>query len=84
MRRAILVFSLLVLGFAGAPPPAAASSDRAWCEGYCVVVGGGCYVFFGLFVGKDKCAAMYEGCVDGCVAALVDREPEPDAIEPKR
>jgi hypothetical protein len=27
-------------------------------------------------MGKDKCESMYEGCVDGCVAGLMESEPE--------
>jgi hypothetical protein len=76
MRRALLVFSLLALGLASASPPAAASPGHAACEGYCAFVGGGCYVFLGLFIGKDKCESMYKGCVEGCMAGLLDPEPE--------
>jgi hypothetical protein len=76
MRQALLVSSLLLLGLAAAPPPAAASPGRAVCEGYCAVVGGGCFVFLGLFMGKDKCESLYKGCVEGCVAGLVESEPE--------
>jgi hypothetical protein len=76
MRHALLVSSLLLLGLASAPPPAVASPGRAACEGYCAFVGGGCYVFLGLFIGKDKCESMYEGCIEGCVAGLVESEPK--------
>ncbi len=69
MRRALLALSVIALSFASAPRPAAASS-RAWCEGYCALVAGGCYVFLGLFAGREKCDTAYEGCVDGCIAAL--------------
>ena len=53
MRRALLVCSLLLLGVASAPPPAAASPGRAVCEGYCAVVGGGFYVKTDLFPPDD-------------------------------
>jgi hypothetical protein len=32
-------------------------------------------VFLGLFV-RDKCGSFYEGCVDGCVAVLLETDPE--------
>ncbi|MGD2154827.1 MAG: hypothetical protein PVG79_16280 [Gemmatimonadales bacterium] len=76
MRRALVVSALLLLGVAGAPPSAVATPERAACEGYCAFVGGGCYVFMGIFIGKDKCESMYKGCVEGCVAGLLDPEPE--------
>lgn len=76
MRRALLISSLLLLGLAGGPPPAQASPGRAVCEGYCAFVGAGCFVFLGIFIGKDKCESMYEGCVDGCVAGLMESRPE--------
>lgn len=76
MRHALLVSSLLLIGLAVAPPPAAASPGRAVCEGYCAFVGAGCYVFLGIFIGKDKCESMYKGCVEGCVAGLMEHEPE--------
>jgi hypothetical protein len=79
MRRVMLLLSVMALGFAGsAPVEVAAQEGRAGCEAYCGVVAVGCYVFAGLFIGKDKCDAMYEGCVDGCVAAL-----EPESSEPR-
>jgi hypothetical protein len=76
MRHALLASSLLLLGLAAAPPPATALPGRAACEGYCAFVGGGCYVFLGLFIGKDKCESMYEGCIEGCVAGLAESEPK--------
>jgi len=72
IRRLMLALSLLVLGFASAPQPAAAAPQRALCEGYCGFAAGGCYVFLGLFIGKDKCDGVYRGCVDGCVTALFE------------
>ncbi len=53
---------------------AVAQEGRAGCEAYCGTVAVGCYIFAGLLLGKDKCDAMYEGCVDGCVAALLEEE----------
>ena len=76
MRHVLLVSSLLLLGLAAAPPPATASTGRAACEGYCAFVGGGCYVFLGLFIGRDKCESMYDGCIEGCVAGLAGSKPE--------
>jgi hypothetical protein len=76
MRHALLVSSLLLLGLAGGPQPVEASRGHAVCEGYCAFVGGGCFVFLGLFIGKDKCESLYEGCVEGCVAGLVETKPE--------
>ncbi len=75
MRRGLLIFALLSLGLSGVPAPATASPGRAVCEGYCAFVGGGCYVFMGIFIGKEKCDSMYKGCVEGCIAGL-ELEPE--------
>lgn len=75
MRRVFVVMALALTGLLSLPPvEVAAQEGRAACEGYCGIVAVGCYVFAGLFVGKDKCDAMYEGCVDGCVAALLEEE----------
>lgn len=75
MRRVILVLSLVLVGLVSLPPvDLAAQEGRAGCEGYCGTVAIGCYVLAGLFIGKDKCDAMYEGCVDGCVAALQEEK----------
>ncbi|UCC72841.1 MAG: hypothetical protein JSV86_21225 [Gemmatimonadota bacterium] len=76
MRRVLLAVYLIALGFAGAPQATAIEPGRAVCEGYCVVVGGGCYVFLSLFMGKEKCDSMYKGCVEGCVAGLVESRME--------
>ncbi|MGD2217092.1 MAG: hypothetical protein PVJ64_10055 [Gemmatimonadales bacterium] len=76
MRQAILASSLLLLGLAGVPQPAEGSPGRAVCEGYCAFAGGGCYVFLGLFIGKDKCESLYKGCIEGCVAGLLEHESE--------
>lgn len=78
MRASMLMICLLLVGLVGGPPPAAALPGRAVCEGYCAFVGAGCFVFLGIFMGKDKCEAMYEGCVEGCVAGLLEAEPERD------
>ena len=73
MRRVLLVMAVTLVGLLSLPPvDLAAQEGRAGCEGYCGTVAVGCYVFAGLFIGKDKCDAMYEGCVDGCVAALLE------------
>lgn len=52
----------------------AADTKRAICEGYCLAVTAGCYVYMGLFVGRESCELMYEGCVNGCVSAIVEAE----------
>lgn len=68
-----LLFAALSIGMLSTP--AGAEIDgRAVCEGYCATVAVGCYVLVGIFIGRDKCDTMYEGCVDGCVAALVEEE----------
>jgi len=73
MRRMSLITAMLVASLvSSAPVGLAAQEGRAGCEGYCGTVAIGCYIFAGLFIGKDKCDAMYEGCVDGCVAALLE------------
>lgn len=74
MRRLVLSLSLLVLGMTGTARPAAAVSPT--CEAYCVVVASSCYLTLGFFIGKDKCDAMYEGCVAGCQAAAKEAEEE--------
>ena len=75
MRRALLVVALALTGLVSpSSGELAAQEGRAVCEGYCGTVAVGCYIFVGLFFGKDKCDAMYEGCVDGCVAALLEEE----------
>lgn len=70
VRRLVIAFSLLALAFASSPAPAAAGDGAAACEGYCVTVAGGCFVLVGWVVGKEKCEAMYRGCLDGCKAAV--------------
>lgn len=75
MRRVILTLSLVLTGLLSSPPVELAAQDgRAGCEAYCGTVAIGCYILAGFFIGKDKCDAMYEGCVDGCVAALLEEE----------
>lgn len=75
MRRLIVALSLIGLGLTAAPTAAIAEADgRAVCEGYCGTVSVGCYVLASIFVGKDKCDAMYGGCLDGCVTALLEEE----------
>lgn len=75
MRRLLVVLSLVGLGFASSPQTAVAGVDgRAVCEGYCGTVAVGCFVVASIFVGRDKCDAMYDGCLDGCVAALIEEE----------
>ena len=75
MRRVFLVLALVSMGlFSSSPVDVVGQEARAGCEGYCATVAVGCYIFAGLLLGKDKCDAMYEGCVDGCVAALLDEE----------
>jgi hypothetical protein len=69
------MLSLVGLVYSSSPPPAVAGTPgRAACEGYCWAVAGGCYGLASFFVGKDKCDTMYKGCVDGCIAALLDEE----------
>lgn len=71
MRRVFMTLSLVLAGLLSSPPiDVAAQEGRAACEGYCGTVAIGCYVLVGIFIGRDKCDAMYEGCVDGCIAAL--------------
>ena len=75
MRRALMVLTLASMGLLSSPSvDAIAQEGRAGCEAYCGTVAVGCYIFAGLLLGKDKCDAMYEGCVDGCVAALLEEE----------
>ncbi len=72
MRRLVLSLSLVVFGLTGTARPAAAVSPT--CEAYCVVVASSCYLTLGWFIGRDKCDAMYEGCVAGCQAAAAEAE----------
>jgi len=74
MRRLLIALFVLAVGLGGKPSEVVAQGGRAACEGYCVTVAVGCYVLVGWAIGKDKCDSMYEGCVDGCVAALVEEE----------
>ena len=75
MRRLLVALSLIGLCLTAVPAPATAEADgRAVCEGYCGTVAVGCYVLASIFVGKDKCDAMYGGCLDGCVTALLEAE----------
>ena len=71
MRRMILAAAVLISGALGTPALAPAqTAARTVCETYCGAIAAGCYVFFGIFV-RQACASMYEGCVDGCYAALL-------------
>ncbi len=72
MRRLMLAVFVLMLGLGGGPAEVTAQEGRAGCEGYCATVAVGCYVLVGWAIGREKCDAMYQGCVDGCVAALVE------------
>lgn len=75
MRRLFVALSLIGLGLTAVPPAAIAEVDgKAVCEGYCGTVAVGCYVVASIFVGRDKCDAMYGGCLDGCVTALLEEE----------
>lgn len=75
MRRLFLALSLIGLGLTAAPATATAEADgKAVCEGYCGTVAVGCYVVASIFVGREKCDAMYGGCLDGCVTALLEAE----------
>lgn len=75
MRRLCMTLSLVLAGLLSSPSvEVAAQEGRAGCEGYCGTVAIGCYVLVGIFIGRDKCDAMYEGCVDGCMAALLEEE----------
>lgn len=76
MRRFLVVLSLVALSFGAFPEPASTQGRyRGVCEGYCGAITLGCYVFLGLFV-RDKCGSFYEGCVDGCVAVLLEPDLE--------
>ncbi|UCF18786.1 MAG: hypothetical protein JSU87_12705 [Gemmatimonadota bacterium] len=69
MRRFLLTVSSLVLAFAASANSAtAAKEDNSKCEAFCLGVAASCYIVVGPFGGKDKCEAMYEGCLDGCKA----------------
>jgi hypothetical protein len=72
MRRLLIALFVLAVGLGGTPTEVAAEKGRAACEGYCATVAVGCYVLVGWAIGREKCDAMYQGCVDGCVAALVE------------
>lgn len=74
MKRLLLSLALLGLVYTGPSQAVASESDRAACEGYCASIAAGCYILVGIFIGRDKCDTMYEGCTDGCVAALMDEE----------
>jgi len=75
MKRVALALVSLALASTSLPTPGAAvTADRGFCEAYCLTVAAGCYVFLALPTGRDKCEEMYEGCVSGCYAALVDDE----------
>lgn len=75
MRQLVLSVLFAALSIGTLSSSANAEIDgRAVCEGYCATVAVGCYVLVGIFIGRDKCDAMYEGCVDGCLAALVEEE----------
>ncbi len=65
MKKLLLTLSALALTSLPAPL-SAQSAGKTVCEGYCLVLGTACYVVGSVFVGKDKCDSMYEGCVDGC------------------
>lgn len=70
MRRFLITLSLVIMGFGGFAKPPELQAQTAICEGYCSVVGFGCYLFTALLVGREPCELMYEGCVSGCVVAL--------------
>jgi hypothetical protein len=75
MRRLLVTLSLVGLSFASSPQAAVAEVEgRTVCEGYCGTAAVGCYVVASIFVGRDKCDAMYGGCLDGCMAALIEEE----------
>ncbi len=74
MRRLFVSLWLAVLGMTGTATPAAATSVA--CEAYCLVVASYCYATVGWFIGREKCDAMYEGCVAGCQAAAAEEKPE--------
>jgi len=74
MRRLLPALFVLALGLGGKPSEVVAQGGRAVCEGYCATVAVGCYVLVGWAIGKEKCDAMYKGCVDGCVAALIEEQ----------
>lgn len=74
MRRLSFLVAAIGLCYAAAPPPApAAESPREKCEAYCLVSAAYCYFSIGIFFGKDKCDAQYEGCMAGCIAAIKAR-----------
>lgn len=68
MRRLILIVGLALVGLSGGP--AHADAGEAYCEGYCTGASVFCYGSIGLIFGRDKCDAFYEGCIEGCHAAL--------------
>ena len=72
MRRLLSIVFVLAFGLGGKPSEVVAQGGRAVCEGYCATVAVGCYVLVGWAIGREKCDAMYQGCVDGCVAVLIE------------
>jgi hypothetical protein len=68
MKRFVLMLSLLGLAYAGTPPPAAAQASK--CEAFCIGLTAGCYAFVAPWTGPEKCDSFYEGCIDGCTAAV--------------
>lgn len=67
MRRSVLTVAMILVSYLSLPTEARATNAK--CEGYCGTVAAACYVAVGWLVGREKCDAMYEGCLDGCVAA---------------
>jgi hypothetical protein len=73
MRRLVLALAVLGMSYMGTPAEAVAGA-RDWCEGYCLTLVASCYMSLGFFIGKDKCDAMYEGCMTGCLEAIAEEE----------
>lgn len=72
MRRFLVVLSVVAMSYTSSPSLAVAQAGRGACEGYCATVAAGCYIFVGWAIGRDKCDSMYRGCMDGCIAALLE------------
>lgn len=71
MRRTLLTLALLALSYGWtAPESRAEPSPREICEAYCVLQAISCYLGPGLLLGRDKCDAQYQGCVQGCITAV--------------
>ena len=76
VRRLLLAVAVLISGALGTSTPASSQTTSGTaCEAYCGAIVAGCYVFVGIVV-RNVCERMYEGCLDGCYAALLDRSED--------